>query len=356
MTDRTQGILNRASDAPKFSGVRWILGDGVLTNYMQSYVDDTMKRNAEFQSRAGVSPKIVRKSPTKCCPWCDALVGEYKYPDDVPDDVYRRHDNCNCIVEFFPGDGTKQDVWSKQWADESREVLEERKNIVGVDTAPKEVVERTAHAQAVIEQAHANNLVYNQVEPLENKLTDEEIIDRLAGGDMTKGSCVSLCYAYTGNKSGWNVLDFRGGNSQYMFSQNVNCKRISQLEGVKAIEVELPNDYKAAKELTSQMEKDKDYILVVGQHGAITRKTDDGLQYLELQSARIKGFQPLNGDELKRRFGCKKSHTFMGMKYSPRSYLIDCETLYNNYEFKEILGYINTAADEQKKGTLGTIK
>lgn len=129
MTDRTQGILNRASDAPKFSGVRWILGDGVLTNYMQSYVDDTMKRNAEFQSRAGVSPKIVRKSPTKCCPWCDALVGEYKYPDDVPDDVYRRHDNCNCIVEFFPGDGTKQDVWSKQWAGEDEEILADRKKV-----------------------------------------------------------------------------------------------------------------------------------------------------------------------------------------------------------------------------------
>lgn len=127
MTDRIQGILNRASDAPKFSGVRWILGDGVLTNYMQSYVDDTMKRNAEFQSKAGVSPKIVRKSPTKCCPWCDALVGEYKYPDDVPDDVYRRHDNCNCIVEFYPGDGKKQDVWSKEWQEAEPETLKERK-------------------------------------------------------------------------------------------------------------------------------------------------------------------------------------------------------------------------------------
>lgn len=129
MTDRTQGILNRASDAPKFSGVRWILGDGVLTNYMQSFVDETMKRNAEFQSKAGVSPKIVRKSPTKCCPWCDALVGEYKYPDDVPDDIYHRHDNCNCIVEFYPGDGTKQDVWSKQWADQDEEILADRKKV-----------------------------------------------------------------------------------------------------------------------------------------------------------------------------------------------------------------------------------
>ena len=110
MSTRTQGILDRVS-SEKFSGVRWILGDGVITNYMQSFVDDTMKRNAEFQSRAGVSPKIVRKSPTKCCPWCDALVGEYKYPDDVPDMVYHRHDNCNCIVEFYPGDGKKQNVW-----------------------------------------------------------------------------------------------------------------------------------------------------------------------------------------------------------------------------------------------------
>lgn len=129
MSTRTQGILDRVSDAPKFSGVRWILGDGVITNYMQSFVDDTMKRNAEFQSKAGVSPKIVRKSPTKCCPWCDALVGEYKYPDDVPDDVYRRHDNCNCIVEFFPGNGTKQDVWSKQWADQDEEILADRKKV-----------------------------------------------------------------------------------------------------------------------------------------------------------------------------------------------------------------------------------
>ena len=144
MTDRTQGILNRASDAPKFSGVRWILGDGVLTNYMQSYVDDTMKRNAEFQSRAGVSPKIVRKSPTKCCPWCDALVGEYKYPDDVPDMVYHRHDNCNCIVEFYPGDGRKQSVWDSpnKWEPAEPEVLKERRKVFPRRATPAQLEER----------------------------------------------------------------------------------------------------------------------------------------------------------------------------------------------------------------------
>ena len=151
MSSRTQGILDRLSNAPKFGDVRWILGDGVLTNYMQSFVDETMQANAEFQSKAGVQPKIVRKSPGKCCPWCDALVGEYRYPDEVPKDVYKRHDNCNCIVEFYPGDGKKQDVWSKKWSDDAETIkarktggleppkaaqLEERKTI-GLDEPNK---------------------------------------------------------------------------------------------------------------------------------------------------------------------------------------------------------------------------
>lgn len=129
MTDRTQGILNRASEAEKFSGVRWILGDGVITNYMQSFVDETMKRNAIFQSNAGVSPKIVRRSPGWCCEWCAKLEGTYMYPDDVPDDVYRRHDNCNCIVEFYPSDGKKQDVWTKEWTKAEPDTLKERKRL-----------------------------------------------------------------------------------------------------------------------------------------------------------------------------------------------------------------------------------
>ena len=143
MSTRTQVILDRVS-SEKFSGVRWILGDGVITNYMQSFVDDTMKRNAEFQSRAGVSPKIVRKSPTKCCPWCDALVGEYKYPDDVPDMVYHRHDNCNCIVEFYPGDGRKQSVWGSpnKWEPAEPEVLKERRKVFPRRATPAQLEER----------------------------------------------------------------------------------------------------------------------------------------------------------------------------------------------------------------------
>lgn len=349
MTDRTQGILNRASDAEKFSGVRWILGDGVLTNYMQSFVDDTMKRNAEFQSRAGVSPKIVRKSPTKCCPWCDALVGTYNYPDDVPDDVYRRHDNCNCIVEFYPGDGRKQDVWSKQW--DSAEVLEERKNIVGVETAPKVVT-----TSEVVANARSWGIPENEPAQLEKKLTSDEIIDRVGGGDLTSGSCSSLALTYAGNKAGFDVLDFRGGNSCDFFARSGNIKKIvKEANGTTLLEM---SDFKSAEKLLESVEDGKEYYFTAGQHAAVVRRTGDGLEYLELQSGEEdgNGWKELNKDVLKRRFGCKRSHSTYGIKYGVESTIVDIDNLKNYDAFEELLGFINTAEDAQKKGVWGTIK
>lgn len=359
MTDRTQGILNRASEAEKFSGVRWILGDGVITNYMQSFVDETMKRNAEFQSRAGVSPKIVRKSPTKCCPWCDALVGEYKYPDDVPDDVYRRHDNCNCIVEFYPGDGKKQNVWSKEWQTADDEVLKERKTI-GLEER-KTVKEYSDGMLAWEQAAQANNVKYNEVAQLDKKLSTQEIIDRVGGGDKTKGSCASLGLAYIGNKSGLDVLDFRGGSSQSLFASYPRLKKLLELDGVKGRAISGYNDFKTAKDLLGDVEEGKEYYFAIARHAAIVRKVDGQLQYLELQSGYDiegyrNGFYALDRDKLKKRFKCAASHTWYGSKYETPGIIIEAESLYNNDEFRELLGYLNTAADKQKKGVHGGIK
>ena len=41
-----------------------------------------------------------------------SLEGEYEYPD-VPKDVYRRHENCDCTVEYISA-GKRQDVWTKR--------------------------------------------------------------------------------------------------------------------------------------------------------------------------------------------------------------------------------------------------
>ena len=99
--DRINGIINRVSSEEVYDEVAWILQEPVI-NFSQSIVTDCIKANADFQHKAGLSPKIVRTSTGKCCKWCDAVAGTYEYPD-VPKDVYRRHDYCRCRVDYICG-------------------------------------------------------------------------------------------------------------------------------------------------------------------------------------------------------------------------------------------------------------
>ena len=55
---------------------------------------------------------ITRKAVSGCCEWCTAMAGRYVYGEE-PDDIYRRHDNCDCTVTFENG-RKRQDVWSKR--------------------------------------------------------------------------------------------------------------------------------------------------------------------------------------------------------------------------------------------------
>lgn len=111
--DRIRGIVDKVSNAENFDDVAWVLIEPVK-NFSQSVVDQTLKENVEFQGRAGLRPKVVRKAESKCCEWCSALAGEYDYPD-IPEDVYRRHERCRCSVEYDPGSGRRQNVWTKQY-------------------------------------------------------------------------------------------------------------------------------------------------------------------------------------------------------------------------------------------------
>lgn len=124
--DKAKGIINRISSEENFEDISWILEEPV-TNFTQSIVDDTIKTNAEFQYKAGLKAKIIRKSTGHCCDWCEEVAGEYEYPD-VPKDVYRRHRFCRCTVEYDPGNGRRQNVHTKKWRDIDRdEKIEIRK-------------------------------------------------------------------------------------------------------------------------------------------------------------------------------------------------------------------------------------
>lgn len=83
-------------------------------NITGSFQTDYIRKNAEFRSKAGLSCYIERKDGFRCCNWCAGLAGRYRYPDEVPKDVYRRHDNCTCDVSYVSEKG-RQNVHTHQW-------------------------------------------------------------------------------------------------------------------------------------------------------------------------------------------------------------------------------------------------
>ncbi|WP_449450890.1 hypothetical protein [Streptococcus suis] len=126
--DRIDGVVNRLDSEDKFEDVKWLLGEPIV-NFTQSIVDDSIKTNADFHAKAGLTPKVVRKESGNCCKWCRAVVGVYNYPD-VPKDVWRRHNRCRCTVDYHPGNGKKQNAHSKRWSDPLKSAkIEERKSI-----------------------------------------------------------------------------------------------------------------------------------------------------------------------------------------------------------------------------------
>lgn len=127
--DRVTGIVNKISSTEVFDDVAWILNEPVK-NFSLSIVDDSIKKNVEFHHKAGLSPRIIRKAESKCCKWCKNLAGIYNYPEDVPADVYKRHENCRCTIEYDPGNGKMQNVHSKKWkTQEEHDKIEQRKNL-----------------------------------------------------------------------------------------------------------------------------------------------------------------------------------------------------------------------------------
>ena len=95
--DKIEGFVNRLSSEDVFDDVSWILDEPVKT-FALSVVDDTVKKNADFQNKAGVKTVIVRSAAYKCCDWCADLAGEYSYP--APREVFQRHDNCRCTLDY----------------------------------------------------------------------------------------------------------------------------------------------------------------------------------------------------------------------------------------------------------------
>lgn len=140
--DKAKGIMNKVCAADTYDDVAWVL-DSPIKNFSQAVVDETIRANVEFQGKSGLRPKIIRTAGSKCCKWCSELEGVYTYPD-VPKDVYRRHENCRCVVEYDPGSGRRQDAHTKQWqtAEENDKIKARKKIGLKTDRSPESVEER----------------------------------------------------------------------------------------------------------------------------------------------------------------------------------------------------------------------
>jgi hypothetical protein len=208
----------------------------------------------------------------------------------------------------------------------------------------------------LIKHLSKSSIEKRTVEALPSPLTQQEIIDKIGGADQTKGSCASVAWTYAGNKNGLDVTDYRGGASQIMFSNRKVSMMVGELDGVSSMVVKSKNDITGAKQLLATMQEGKEYFLATGQHASIVRKVGDKNEYLELQSAKNNGWHTLDESMLRWRFGCKKSHTFYGQRYEVANLLVDVDTLKGNQAFAQMLEYINTATDAQRKGIGGGIK
>lgn len=184
--NRIQGIVDRVSSEDDFDSIKWITQAPVQT-FCRSAVDETAQKNAALHNDLGIPAKIERRTTgNETCKWCEGLAGEYEYPD-VPDDVYHRHDDCDCIVEYLPGDGTAQDVWTKEWRESPEDISTRKVANIG-DLKPQQIgkVLENAVVKKTTAEITADKLFYVQtaktVEDLENilaslgyQLTDEQV-------------------------------------------------------------------------------------------------------------------------------------------------------------------------------------
>ncbi|WP_240148712.1 MULTISPECIES: hypothetical protein [unclassified Streptococcus] len=169
--DRIDGLVNRLASEESFDDVKWLLDDPIV-NFSQSIVDDSIRKNVEFHHKVGLSPKIVRRVVGHPCKWCKSLEGSYNYPE-VPKDIYRRHGNCRCTVDYHPGNGKKQNVHTKRWAESQKSAKIEVLKGVGLpvqsgarnyfrdesndDILPKDFIKAEKHAYLTYDKIKNSN-------------------------------------------------------------------------------------------------------------------------------------------------------------------------------------------------------
>lgn len=100
-SSRAYGIVTELRNNPEFVNIQDTFYDQ-LVNFSQNVVDEAIRDNARVLSGAGIESKVIRVAEFRACPWCRAIAGTYDYEDvkATGNDVWRRHENCRCTIDF----------------------------------------------------------------------------------------------------------------------------------------------------------------------------------------------------------------------------------------------------------------
>ena len=96
-TERSHQIGTSLRDPTKPDDVIQRRAGAATETATKAVHDDRMKSEAKFRKEAGLKSYLNRVAAAGCCPWCSDIAGRYVYGDH-PEDIFRRHDNCDCSV------------------------------------------------------------------------------------------------------------------------------------------------------------------------------------------------------------------------------------------------------------------
>lgn len=167
--DRVDGIVESVLKKDDYSVMINDLCSSV-ENFSRAIVDELIRKNADFHSKAGLKPVIERKMHGGACSFCKALARTYDYEEakrlaeiDPKKNPFVRHRHCKCTVIYNPKNGkNKQIVHSA----EKHKTLDEKRD--RIDLANKIVDNKLSN----IARSKAMELGYNP-------LPDEKVVNTL---------------------------------------------------------------------------------------------------------------------------------------------------------------------------------
>lgn len=174
-TGRIDGLIDKVAESETVEdAMRWLKEP--IVNTTESFVDDFVRENASFRASAGMETKLRRILANGCCDWCAALGGVYDYYDR-PDDIFRRHEYCRCVVTFESGK-VRQDVWSKRkWTADGSALERRREAAIDIMSAQERqnVMERRERDELIQMVMNATGYSRNTARMVTNGKTIEQI-------------------------------------------------------------------------------------------------------------------------------------------------------------------------------------